>query len=148
MNIVECPVETTLSLIGGKWKVLVIKALAGGKKRYNELRRTIPEVSAKVLTTQLNEMIGDHLIKKTIYPEIPPRTEYELTEIGVSMIPVLVTLRLWGTSFKEKIGEDVYGELFSDVQKEAARYNDPPSGIKEEYMEQIMEENLFGRLQA
>jgi Predicted transcriptional regulators len=148
LNIVECPVETTLSLIGGKWKVLVIKALATDKKRYNELRRLIPEVSAKVLTAQLNEMIADHLIKKTIYPEIPPRTEYELTEIGISLLPVLVMLRVWGTAFKEKIGEEAYGELFSEVQREAAKYNEPPAGIKEEYMQQIMKEDLLGRLRA
>ena len=148
LQIVDCPVETTLSLIGGKWKVLVIKALTTGKKRYNELRKIIPNVSAKVLTAQLNEMIDDGLVTKEIFAEVPPRTEYELTEIGVSLLPVLITLRLWGTAFKENVSTDVYARVFDELQKEAAQINEPPLGIKKEYIEQIQKENLFAPLKS
>ncbi len=148
LQIVDCPVETTLSLIGGKWKVLIIKALATGKKRYNELRKIIPQVSAKVLTAQLNEMIEDGLVTKEIFAEVPPRTEYELTEIGVSLIPVLITLRLWGIAFKENVGTDAYAKIFDKLQKEAAQTNEPPLGIKKEYIEQIQKENLFAPLRS
>lgn len=103
LKVVTCPVETTLSLIGGKWKVLIIKSLSSGCKRYGELRGSLGDISAKVLTEQLNEMIGDHLVRKTIYAEVPPRTEYELTPVGVSLQPILVAMRLWGEDFKEKL---------------------------------------------
>lgn len=98
-----CPVETTMNLIGGKWKVLIIKVLAGGKQRYGVLKSNITGISAKVLTAQLNEMIDDHLIKKTIYPEVPPRTEYELTPVGITLLPIIRSMKDWGSDFKKNL---------------------------------------------
>ena len=111
LKVVTCPVETTLSLIGGKWKVLIIKALAPGCRRYGELRSLLGDISAKVLTEQLNEMIEDHLVRKTIYAEIPPRTEYQLTEIGLSLLSILTAMRLWGEEFKAKLERDEIEEF-------------------------------------
>lgn len=95
-----CPVETTLALIGNKWKVLILRDLMPGKKRFGELKKSIGSVSQKVLTAQLREMESDGLLTRTVYPEVPPRVEYMLTELGQSLKPVLDTLWHWGESYK------------------------------------------------
>jgi DNA-binding HxlR family transcriptional regulator len=77
-----CPVETTMSMIGGKWKMYIIGLLAEEPMRFGELRQGVPGISAKVLTSQLNELITDRLVSKKVYPEIPPHTEYALTAVG------------------------------------------------------------------
>lgn len=92
----RCPIESTLATISGKWKILIMKALAQGPVRYGELQREIPQVSAKVLTQQLREMESDGLVKRTIFPEVPPRVEYSLSSMGASLTNVLIELRNWG----------------------------------------------------
>lgn len=102
-NLPACPVETTLTLIGNKWKVLILRDLLGGKKRFGELKKSIGTVSQKVLTAQLRDMEADGLLKRTVYPEVPPRVEYELTELGLSLKPVLDTMYAWGENYKNAL---------------------------------------------
>ncbi|MBR0415530.1 MAG: helix-turn-helix transcriptional regulator [Clostridia bacterium] len=98
-----CPVETTLTLIGSKWKVLILRDLTGGKMRFGELKRSVGSVSQKVLTAQLREMEADGLLTRTVYAEVPPRVEYELTDLGKSLKPVLASLWAWGEDYKAKL---------------------------------------------
>lgn len=95
-----CPVETTLTLIGDKWKVLIIRDLLPGKKRFGELRRSVGGVSQKVLTAQLRQMEENGLLVRTVYPEVPPRVEYALTELGYSLEPVLEAMGAWGEAYR------------------------------------------------
>ena len=95
-----CPVETTLSLISDKWKVLILRDLLPGPKRFSLLKRSIGGVSQKVLTSQLRQMEESGLLTRTVYPEVPPRVEYTLTELGYSLRPVLEALRDWGEEYK------------------------------------------------
>ena len=97
-----CPVETTLTLIGDKWKVLILRDLLAGTKRFGELRKSIGSVSQKVLTTQLRQMEQCGLVIRTVYAEVPPRVEYTLTELGYSLKPVLDAMVTWGTEYKAK----------------------------------------------
>lgn len=97
-----CPVETTLLLIGSKWKVLILRDLIDGKKRFGELKRSVGSVSQKVLTAQLREMEADGLVKRTVYAEVPPRVEYELTELGFTLKPILDSLWDWGEKYKAR----------------------------------------------
>jgi DNA-binding HxlR family transcriptional regulator len=100
MGLPACPVETTLLLIGSKWKVLILRDLAGGRRRFGELRRSLGGISQKVLTSNLREMEADGLLTRTAYPEVPPRVEYELTPLGASLAPVLDALRDWGEGYQ------------------------------------------------
>ena len=84
-----CPVETTLTLISNKWKVLILRDLMTGTKRFGVLKKSLGQVSQKVLTAQLREMEADGLLTRTVYPEVPPRVEYTLTELGCSLKPIL-----------------------------------------------------------
>ena len=95
-----CPVETTLTLIGNKWKVLILRDLLPGTKRFGELKKSIGHVSQKVLTSQLRQMEESGLITRTVYPEVPPRVEYALTELGYSLKPVLDAMWEWGEKYK------------------------------------------------
>ena len=99
-----CPVETTLTLISDKWKVLIIRDLLPGTKRFGELKKSIGGVSQKVLTSQLRQMEESGLLTRTVYPEVPPRVEYALTELGHSLEPVLEAMRDWGEAYKAKNG--------------------------------------------
>ena len=96
----NCPVETTLTLIGDKWKVLIIRDLLSGTKRFGELKRSIGGVSQKVLTAQLRQMEADGLLTRTVFPEVPPRVEYTLTRLGHSLKPVLDAMRDWGEAYQ------------------------------------------------
>lgn len=100
-NLPECPVETTLSLIGDKWKILIIRELSGGTKRFGELRKSVGQISQKVLTENLREMQEDALVSRKAYAEVPPRVEYSLTELGMSLKPVLAALKKWGAAYKK-----------------------------------------------
>ena len=95
-----CPVETTLTLIGDKWKVLILRDLLPGSKRFGELKRSVGNVSQKVLTAQLRQMEACGLLTRTVYPEVPPHVEYTLTELGHSLKPVLDALQSWGEEYK------------------------------------------------
>lgn len=97
-----CPVETTLSLIGDKWKVLILRELIGGTKRFGELKRAIGTVSQKVLTTQLRSMEQCGLVTRKVYAEVPPRVEYTLSETGYSLKPILDAMWKWGEEYKRK----------------------------------------------
>lgn len=98
-----CPVETTLSLIGNKWKVLILRDLMPNKKRFGELKKSIGSVSQKVLTAQLRDMEECGLVSRKVYAEVPPRVEYSLTELGKSLNPVLNAMKNWGEQYKEKM---------------------------------------------
>lgn len=95
-----CPVETTLLLISDKWKVLILRDLLGGTLRFGELRRSLGSVSQKVLTANLRQMERDGLVHREVYPEVPPRVEYSLTETGKSLRPVIEAMRDWGSSYQ------------------------------------------------
>ena len=97
-----CPVETTLTLIGDKWKVLILRDLLPGTKRFGELKKSIGSVSQKVLTAQLRQMEDSGLLIRTVYPEVPPRVEYTLTELGYSLKPILDAMWDWGQEYKAK----------------------------------------------
>ncbi len=100
-----CPVETTLTLIGDKWKVLILRDLRPGTKRFGELRRSVGQVSQKVLTAQLRQMEESGLVARKVYAEVPPRVEYSLTELGHSMFPILDAMQDWGESYKRSLGQ-------------------------------------------
>ena len=91
-NIPDCPVEMTLQLIGDKWKVLIIRDLLTGTKRFNELMRSVSGITQKVLTSHLRAMEKDGLVTRTVYPEVPPKVEYTLTGTGYSLKPILYSL--------------------------------------------------------
>lgn len=95
-----CPVETTLTLIGDKWKVLILRDLLPGTKRFGELKKSIGKVSQKVLTAQLRDMEQNGLVHRKVYPEVPPRVEYSLTPLGMSLKPILDAMRNWGQEYK------------------------------------------------
>lgn len=101
-----CPVETTLTLISDKWKVLILRDLMPGTKRFGELRKSIGTVTQKVLTAQLRQMEECGLVIRTVYPEVPPRVEYTLTDLGRSLDPVLDAMRNWGEEYKASLGTE------------------------------------------
>ena len=103
-NLPECPVETTLMLISDRWKVLIIRELLDGTKRFGEIKKSIGNVSQKVLTANLRSMENSGLLTRKVYPEVPPRVEYTLTETGYSLKPVLDAMVAWGTEYKQKNG--------------------------------------------
>lgn len=98
-----CPVETTLMLIGDKWKVLILRDLLPGTKRFGELKKSIGTVSQKVLTAQLRDMEGKGLVHREVYAEVPPRVEYSLTELGKSLKPILDSMGAWGEEYKASL---------------------------------------------
>ena len=100
-----CPVETTLTLISSKWKVLIVRDLLAGTKRFGELQRSVGNVSQKVLTAQLREMEEDGLVDRKVYPEVPPRVEYSLTELGRSLEPVLSAMWNRGEEYRARSGD-------------------------------------------
>ena len=97
-----CPVETTLMLISDRWKVMIIRDLLDGTKRFGELKRSIGNVSQKVLTANLRSMEDSGLLTRKVYAEVPPRVEYTLTETGYSLKPILDAMVAWGTEYKRK----------------------------------------------
>ena len=100
-----CPVETTLTLISDKWKVLILRDLLSGTKRFGELKKSIGHVTQKVLTAQLRQMEESGLLTRTVYAEVPPRVEYTLTELGYSLKPILDAMKEWGTNYKNSVGD-------------------------------------------
>ena len=100
----KCSVETTLTLISNKWKILIIRDLLEGTKRFGELKKSINNISQKVLTSNLREMEENNLLVRKVYAEVPPRVEYTLTDIGYSLSPLLDAMDDWGVENKKKLG--------------------------------------------
>ena len=98
----ECPVATVLTLIGNKWKVLIIRDLLTGTKRFKELQRSVG-CSQKVLTDNLRELESKGLVSRKVYPEVPPRVEYSMTKLGATLSPVLNVMAAWGDEYKKKL---------------------------------------------
>ena len=98
-----CPVETTLGLISNKWKVLIIRDLLTGTKRFGELMKSVTGITQKVLTSNLRDMEESGLITRTVYPEVPPRVEYSLTDTGRSLEPILDAMLAWGENYKHQL---------------------------------------------
>ena len=97
----SCPVEITMGLIGEKWKVLIIRDLLTGTKRFGELKKSVTGISQKVLTNNLRQMENSGLVKRKVYPEAPPRVEYSLTETGYSLKPILDSMVAWGENYRK-----------------------------------------------
>jgi DNA-binding HxlR family transcriptional regulator len=99
----ECPVATTISLIGSKWKLLILRNLLQRPWRFNELKKNLDGISQKVLTDSLRSMEKDGLILRTVYPDVPPRVEYTLSNLGLSLKPIFNCMIEWGTKYKENL---------------------------------------------
>ena len=99
----DCPVATTVSLIGSKWKLLIMRNLLVRPWRFNELHRSLEGISQKVLTDSLRSMEKDGIITRTVFPEVPPRVEYALSELGESMRPIIKSMETWGIEYKKEI---------------------------------------------
>ena len=98
----DCPVATTVQLIGNKWKLLILRNLLARPRRFNELRRDLDGISQKVLTESLRSLEEDGIVSRTVYAEVPPRVEYALTELGESMRPILDAMQAWGNVYKAR----------------------------------------------
>ncbi|MBP2160479.1 MULTISPECIES: helix-turn-helix domain-containing protein [Asticcacaulis] len=102
-----CAVEATLSVIGGVWKPVLMFHLLKGKLRFNALCRLTPNATARMITLQLRELEADGIVLRTVYPEVPPKVEYELTPLGQSLKPVLLAMRTWGAAYQEQLGKTI-----------------------------------------
>ena len=100
-NLPACPVEVTLMLISDRWKVLILRDLLSGTKRFGELKKSIGSISQKVLTSNLRSMEEDGLLTRKVYAEVPPRVEYTLTELGESLRPILLAMQQWGLEYQK-----------------------------------------------
>ena len=100
----DCPVATTVQLIGSKWKLLIMRNLLERPWRFNELKKNLIGISQKVLTDSLRSMEEDGIITRTVYPEVPPHVEYALSDLGESMRPILTAMQEWGTNYKKSLG--------------------------------------------
>ena len=98
-----CPIETTLDVLGGKWKGMVLHRLLHGTLRFNELRRLLPHVTQRMLTRQLRELERDGVIGRKVYAEVPPRVEYSLTPFGLSLEPILLMMEEWGHRYQHQV---------------------------------------------
>lgn len=99
-----CPVATTVSLIGNKWKLLIMRDVMAGPQRFGQLRKSLAGISQKVLTDNLRGMEADGLLTRTVYPEVPPRVEYALSELGETLRPIIKEMERWGLEYKENYG--------------------------------------------
>jgi DNA-binding HxlR family transcriptional regulator len=110
-----CDVEATLSVIGGRWKPILVCHLLGGRKRFGELRRLTPNATERMITLQLRELEADGVVARHVYAEVPPRVEYEVTEFGRSLDKILVLMQEWGSAFKaRRLAEESDSERSSD----------------------------------
>ena len=99
----ECPVATTVQLIGSKWKLLILRNLLQRPWRFNEIKKSLPGISQKVLTDSLRSMEKDNIITRTVYPEVPPRVEYALSNVGETMRPIINAMANWGEDYKKNL---------------------------------------------
>lgn len=104
-NMEGCPVETTLDVIGGKWKGIILYHLIDGPKRFNEFRRLYPKVTQFMLTSQLRELERNGIIHREVYKEVPPKVEYSLTEFGRTLEPIILSMKAWGEHYKTRLNE-------------------------------------------
>ena len=104
-ELLDCPVVTTLQLIGNKWKILILRNLMVRPWRFNEMLRSIPGISQKVLTDNLRALESDGIITRTVFPEVPPRVEYALSGLGESMRPIIKAMETWGTGYQQRVRE-------------------------------------------
>ena len=100
-----CPVETALTLMGDRWKVLIVRDLLNGTMRFGELKKSLPGITQKVLTQHLRIMEANGLVNRKVYAEVPPRVEYSLTELGRSLKPIHDAMWKWGEEYKERLGD-------------------------------------------
>jgi DNA-binding HxlR family transcriptional regulator len=98
-----CPVATTVNLIGNKWKLLILRDLLAGTKRFGKLRKSVAGISQKVLTDNLRSLEEDGIVVRKIYAEVPPRVEYSLSELGETLRPIIDVMKQWGTAYKERL---------------------------------------------
>jgi DNA-binding HxlR family transcriptional regulator len=116
-NKFHCAMDVTMHFIGGKWKTVVLWYLRKDKKRFGELKKHIPDITEKMLSLQLKTLEEDGIVKRTIYAEVPPRVEYELTDFGRTLIPMLEEIALWGCTLGEKEGELIASETIKKPKK-------------------------------
>lgn len=102
-KILDCPVATTINLIGNKWKLLIIRDLLDGTKRFGELRKNLTGISQRVLTENLRDLENDGLLNRKVYAEVPPRVEYSLNKTGLSLKPIIDSMAEWGTKYKNNV---------------------------------------------
>ncbi|MBR1704681.1 MAG: helix-turn-helix transcriptional regulator [Clostridia bacterium] len=107
----ECPVATTVQLVGSKWKLLIIRNLLESPCRFNELRKNLDGISQKVLTDSLRSMEEDGIVTRTVFPEVPPRVEYALSDLGESMRPIIKAMELFGLEYKSQLEEEASHEV-------------------------------------
>lgn len=100
----ECPIQGVVDVIGGKWKLSILYQLFQGTKRYGELKRLVPNATERMLTLQLRELEASGIVQRTVYPEVPPKVEYSLTELGLSLEPVLQTMLRWSEKYLQQEG--------------------------------------------
>lgn len=100
----NCPVEAAMDVIGGKYKALIVYELIGGTRRYNEIQRAVPQATPRMLSKQLKELEKDGVINRVLYPVVPPKTEYSLTELGKTLVPIVEALCKWGEHYFELAG--------------------------------------------
>jgi DNA-binding HxlR family transcriptional regulator len=116
-NKFNCAMDVTMNFIGGKWKTVVLWYLRKEKKRFGELKKHIPDITEKMLSLQLKTLEEDGLVKRTMFAEVPPRVEYEMTDFGRTLIPMLEEIALWGRTLGEKEGELVASEMIKKPKK-------------------------------
>lgn len=102
---VVCPVETTLDVIGGKWKAIILFHLIDGPKRFNEFRRLYPGMTQFMLTLQLRDLERDGIIHREVYKQVPPKVEYSLTEFGLTLKPIILDMKKWGITYKNRVDD-------------------------------------------
>ena len=117
-----CPVEVCLDVIGGKWKGVILYNLLGGKKRFNELMRLMPNITQRMLTKQLRELEVDEIVQRTVYAQVPPKVEYSLTEFGRTLAPILEILQQWGSENRERIATTRRSNTSSNEQSNHTQY--------------------------
>ncbi|MGI5125302.1 winged helix-turn-helix transcriptional regulator [Pseudonocardia sp. CA-107938] len=102
----SCPTELAMEVVGGKWKIVILEHLGSGTLRFGQLQRSLPGITARMLTRQLRELESDGLVTRTVHAEVPPRVEYALSERGASLAPIIAQLRSWGEDYRTEVGVD------------------------------------------
>ena len=110
MDEAQCPVKTTLDVIGGKWKPLILYFLKDGAVRFSDLRRSVPDVTQKMLTDRLRELEADGIVRRKVYAQVPPKVEYSLTAYGKTLAPILEAMAAWGTKHRRRLSRSGGGK--------------------------------------